>query len=295
MIQVSNEELVKINEFIAGCNDIINGKFLLADMKITKLLNMIAGSEELYRYINECMNGYDFSRELHKAEMKNGLNGGSFAVPQNPDKLVAFVFCLLVECDAKRIDFYTFINENFISKDRSDVYSKFANTLLVPFRDTISSHFGLSDYANEQYKQVEQNYKEDIMEQSPFANEYDNHQQYEESDYNEEYEQNDGAMQTEQEYEMPKFSSTMQNDNTWQKIPEICDNVKDCIASQRHLNSYLRDELDYIIDTIKYSVKYKDAKITSALITAFDEMSKKLRQVQFVFGELKNEIQNLYK
>ena len=174
MIQVSNEELTKITQFIAGCNDMINGKFILADVKITKVLNIIAESEELYRFITECMNGFDFSKELHRAEMKNSLNGGSFTAPQQPEKLVAFVFCLLVECDAKRIDFYTFINENFISKDRSDVYSKFANTLLLPFRDIISNHFGFSDFSQEQYNVLEQTYKNDLQDSSFFDNYVEN-------------------------------------------------------------------------------------------------------------------------
>ena len=109
MINVSNEELTKIAQFIASCNDMINGKFILADIKITKILNMIANSTELYNYVKECLIDYDFSREYHRAEVKNRLNNGVFTVPNMPNTLVAFVFCLLVECDAKRIDFYNFI------------------------------------------------------------------------------------------------------------------------------------------------------------------------------------------
>lgn len=294
MIQISNEEVLKINEFINGCNEIINGKFILADIKISKMLNIIANSEELYRYISECMVGFDFAKELHSAEMKNSFNRSGFVAPENPEKLVAFTFCFLVECDAKRIDFYTFIQENFISKDRSLVYSKFANTLLVPFRDIIASHFGLNDYSNEQYKQLEESYKTELEQSSFFDNENkfnENNNKEDNSIHEEETDLNSSAMQN----QILQNSTTMQNNDTWNKIPEICDNIKDCIALQRHLNSYLKDELNYIIDTIKYSVKYKDPQITSALITAFDEMSKKLRQVQFVFGELKNEMMNLYK
>ena len=291
MVQISNDELAKITQFVAGCNDIINGKFILADVKITKVLKMISESDELYRFITECMNGFDFLREFHRAEMKNSLNGGSFSAPQQPEKLVAFVFCLLVECDAKRIDFYNFINENFISKDRSDVYTKFANTLLVPFRDIIAGHFGLVDYSNEQFEKLEKDYRNDLLNSSPFESENDfdkgiNQNVLDGADANQ------GAQNEQNQFFM---HSTMQNNDTWAKIAEICDNVKDCIAVQKHLNGYLKDELNYIIDSIKYSVKYKDARITSALVTAFDEMSHKLRQIQFVFGELKNEIQNLYR
>ena len=296
MIKVSNEELTKINEFIAGCNDMINGKFILAEVKITKILNMIAGSEELYRYITECMNGFDFVKEYHRAEMKNGLNNGVFSAPQQPEKLVAFVFCLLVECDSKRVDFYSFINDNFISKDRHEVYAKFANTLLVPFRDTIANHFGMIDYPQEQFEKVEKHYESDLQNESPFGEQNYQTTLFENVNYDEQKQEEVNTIQPEQKQpEMPVFSNTMHSNSVWDKIPEICDNIKDCIAVQRHMNDYLRDELNYLIETISYSVKYHDAKITSALVTAFDEMSHKFRQIQFVFGELKNEIQNLYK
>src|SRR5574344_1411732 len=162
MIKVSSEELSKISQFVASCNDMINGKFILADVKITKILNMIAGSDELYRYITECMTGFDFSREYHRAEVKNGLNGGVFAVPAEREKVVAFVFCLLVECDAKRIDFYGFINENFSGSDRNDSYKTFANVLLMPFRDIISNHFGMGEISEAEQSNMTQTYKEDL-------------------------------------------------------------------------------------------------------------------------------------
>ena len=36
MIRVSNEELSKISQFLASCDSMANGKFILADVKITK-------------------------------------------------------------------------------------------------------------------------------------------------------------------------------------------------------------------------------------------------------------------
>ena len=91
MLQVSNEELSKITQFIAGCNDMINGKFILADIKISKLLNMIAQSGELYNFIKDCLTDFDFSREFHRSEVKNRLNNGAFAGPRSQNALVAFV------------------------------------------------------------------------------------------------------------------------------------------------------------------------------------------------------------
>ncbi len=360
MIKVSNEELSKISQFISSCDDMVNGKFILADVKITKILNMIAGSEELYRYISECLVSYDFLREYHRAEVKNGLNGGVFAVPTEPNKLVAFVFCLLVECDAKRIDFYSFINENFKGENKSEAYQNFAAKLLVPFKEIIASHFALSGVSEQEVSNLTKHYREDLQEEPIFNDNfgqtnYDNPNFQNQSGYiqneyqsqninpnqneffgngygslqsfqntqfaqNSNFEQesylnenqnvdtsninqhnfNESNIQNQDAFDAPtsKFQAKMENlkksKDVWTEIVDICSNIESSVYAERHLKQYLKDELLYILKAIKYSTKYKDVKIVSALVTAFDELSKKYRSIQFTFGELKNKIERLY-
>lgn len=324
MIKVSNEELSKIAQFVASCDDMINGKFILADVKITKVLNMIASSEELYRYISECMVGFDFAREYHRAEVKNSLNGGSFAVPSDEAKLVAFVFCILVECDAKRLDFYNFINENFGRESKSNAYNNFASTLLVPFKEIIASHFGLGGVSNQTLQDMTNSYREDLKEAPIF--EEDNNKTFVEQDVwqnntqsqynqnvnyqNENMEssnmlnvslfQNKSNFVNQTNYnqfdKQPEVQNISQNaeKDVWKEICEICENIESAVYAERHLKEYLKEELLYILKTIKYSTKYRDVKIISALVTAFDELTKKFRSIQFVFGELKNKLEKLY-
>lgn len=312
MIKVSNEELSKIAQFVASCDDMINGKFILADVKITKVLNMIAGSEELYRYISECMVGFDFSKEYHRAEVKNGLNGGVFAVPTDPNKLVAFVFCLLVECDAKRLDFYNFINDNFGISGKSEAYRNFSNQLLVPFKEIVASHFGLGGVSNQTLEDITNVYREDLKQEPIFE------EQYGQTNYdNANWQNQDYSVQETHQYaQMPLYSETpiqsqqyqdinqypqtepkkeeKKENGVWKEICEICENVESAVYAERHLKEYLKEELLYILKTIKYSTKYQDVKIISALVTAFDELTKKFRSIQFVFGELKNKLEKLY-
>ena len=320
MIKVSNEELSKIAQFVASCDDMINGKFILADVKITKVLNMIAGSEELYRYISECMVGFDFVREYHRAEVKNNLNGGSFAAPSEPEKLVAFVFCVLVECDAKRFDFYNFINENFGKEGKANSYNAFATTLLVPFKEIIANHFGLSAVSSDEIESMTETYREDLKQMPVFENDnnktiideqfylagYDclnsqPEQAFEESyDYqNGNFEANENlqaqdVLNNQQQAFAPQSFAQPSKKDVWKEICDICENVESAVYAERHLKEYLKEELLYILKTIKYSTKYKDVKIISALVTAFDELTKKFRSIQFVFGELKNKLETLY-
>lgn len=316
MIKVSNEELSKIAQFIASCDDMINGKFILADVKITKVLNMIASSEELYRYISECMTNFDFSREYHRAEVKNSLNGGNFAAPTEQEKLVAFVFCILVECDAKRLDFYNFINENFGRESKSNAYNNFASMLLVPFKEIIATHFGLGGASNQTLEDMTNNYREDLKEEPIFEDDknktfveqgvWQNNMQSKEYNQQSGYYQsaNDSSLFENQSNfsNQPSFTQQAESSNqpqsaekdVWKEICDICENIESSVYAERHLKEYLKEELLYILKTVKYSTKYKDVKIISALVTAFDELTKKFRSIQFVFGELKNKLETLY-
>lgn len=141
MQKVTNDDLVKVSEFISSVDGLINGKFILADIKISNLLKMIADNPALYAYIKNCLIDFSFDKELSRAEVKNRFNNGEFKLPMERQKVVAFVFCLLVECDAKRMDFYGFINANFKPDRDVSEYANFAKTVLVPFKEIIIDEF----------------------------------------------------------------------------------------------------------------------------------------------------------
>lgn len=152
MKNVTNDDLIKISEFINSVDGLIAGKFILADIKISNLLNMIATNNSLYNYIKKCLIEFSFEKELSRAEVKNRFNNGVFKLPAEKDKIVAFVFCLLVECDAKRMDFFGFINENFNTIPNVSEYANFAQSVLIPFKEIIVDHF---------YNQEEESEKEE--------------------------------------------------------------------------------------------------------------------------------------
>lgn len=163
MKNVTNDDLIKISEFINSVEGLINGKFILADIKISNLLNMIATNQALYNYIKQCLIDFSFEKELSRADVKNRFNNGEFKLPLEKEKVVAFVFCLLVECDAKRMDFYGFINENFKATNNMSEYANFSKTVLIPFKNIIIDYF---------YKEETEEEKEEIVEdQAPSFNE----------------------------------------------------------------------------------------------------------------------------
>lgn len=261
MAKLSNEELTKINAFINSCNDMINGKFILADVKITKILNMISNSDELYRYISECTIGFNFDKEFHRAEVKNRFNGGEFVPPQTPEGLVAMVFSLLVQFNSKELDFYNFIQVNFATLTPNGEYANFAKVLLVPFRDIIGSHFGLINSVFEPLS----------------SDKYDSPQQL-----------GGEIAQTKEETPQPK------NPNSWIEIDKLLDSMIANLMGDKHVKHALQENLIYILKSTKYSLKYKDMRIVTSLLSAYDIMSPKITSTKFEFAQLKNILNQYY-
>lgn len=252
MRSITNDDLIKISEFINSVEGLINGKFILADIKISNLLNMIATNSALYNYIKKCLIEFSFEKELSRAEVKNRFNNGEFKLPPEREKIVAFVFCLLVECDAKRMDFFGFINENFQTTKNMSEYSNFAQSVLVPFKDIIIEHF----YNGNEEK--EQNIEENIQNE------------------NEENEVN--IIRTD------IFSS----------LKEILTNVLDNITIDRKIKQHDKENLNYIINNIIYSMKYEDMNIVNAFIAVLDILADKYAVLRLPLKDIKSELLNYY-
>jgi len=257
MQNVTNDDLIKISEFINSVEGLINGKFILADIKISNLLNMIASNQALYNYIKQCLIDFSFEKELSRADVKNRFNNGEFKLPSEKEKVVAFVFCLLVECDAKRMDFYGFINENFKSTNNTSEYVNFSKTVLIPFKNIIIDYF---------YKEE----PEEIIEP----------QQSEEP-------------KTYEQVEMVEEQTNVVND-IYSSLKDILTSMLDSITIDRKVKSQDKENLTYIIKNIIYSLKYKDLNITNAFIAVLDILSDKYACLRLPLKDIKSELLKYY-
>lgn len=142
MNSVSNKE--SIINFVAACNELVQGKFILADIKISKILRAISESNDIYNLIAENMINYDFDKEFSKAVVKDSQGIEKFVLPEEDEKIIPLVFCLLVELDSKRINFNDFIKAQFpLATNQNEEYVSFAKTIIIPFRNAIANYFGL--------------------------------------------------------------------------------------------------------------------------------------------------------
>ena len=133
-----NDEL---SLFIAKADELIESKYIIADIKITGLLKAVAASGTLVAIFKNCLTGFDYPSAQKKYLVKSKYlaeGKGEFILPSSSRELLAFIFSVLVDIDAKRIDFGQFINKYFYEDgSRSAGYTAFLNSMIKPFKNTV--------------------------------------------------------------------------------------------------------------------------------------------------------------
>ena len=162
MRSINSEESKKIREFSNYCDEMINGKFILADIKISNILKSIAQSKELYNLMAECLLNFNFDEEFEKAKVSN-FGEKYFKMPEEDYKRIALVFCFMVEVDNKKIDFYDFITNYFKSKELGGEYLVFAKTMLVPFKNDVLAKFDVDSIQKPTISKVESSLQDKLV------------------------------------------------------------------------------------------------------------------------------------
>ena len=124
--------------FIERADELIESKYIIADIKIVGLLKAIAASDTLIAIFKNCMTGFDYAAAQKKYLVKSKYlaeDKGEFVLPPTSRELLAFIFSVLVDIDAKRIDFAQFINKYFYEDGSfSAGYTAFLNSMIKPFK-----------------------------------------------------------------------------------------------------------------------------------------------------------------
>lgn len=136
----------EITAFVSACNEFVEGKFILADIKVSKILRAVSNSSKIYDLVAESLINYNFNKEYEKLHKKMvAENRGYIELPLDNQSIIPFVFCLLVEIDSKRISFNDFLTKEFpMLSTQKEEYDSFAQHLVIPFRNAIAQIFGVN-------------------------------------------------------------------------------------------------------------------------------------------------------
>ena len=131
----------ELSVFLLKADELIESKYIIADIKIVGLLKAIAASDTLVAIFKNCMTGFDYEAAKNKYLVKSKYlaeDKGEFVLPPTSRELLAFIFNILVDIDAKRIDFAQFINKYFYEDGSfSAGYTAFLNSMIKPFKNSV--------------------------------------------------------------------------------------------------------------------------------------------------------------
>ena len=278
---IANDEKNLIMNVILSCNELIDGKFILADSKISKILQDITESKEVYNLLSECMANFNFDREFIRAKIKLPTKPGYFKMPDEKYKILPMVFCILVDISKHKIDFQSFLKDYFSSEDgKISEYENFANEVIKPFRNAISDMFELPLVIEERVQKIQKNdplqeHKERIEAQKRM-NEERKEQKMEEQ-----------SQQTKPEFEEPRFT-------IFGDITKIVNEIIATIQYDYHLKPDLKDNATIMLQGIKRACELEDFKLLNALLIGFDYVGGGIKSIRFIYKELKETIADFY-
>ena len=131
----------ELNLFLERADELIDSKYILADVKLASFLKAIASSDTLLALFKNCLLDFDYEDAKKKYLVKSqhlSSDKGEFILPSSSRELLAFIFNVLVDIDAKRIDLSEYLNKYFfVDGSNSSSYDAFINAMVKPFKNTV--------------------------------------------------------------------------------------------------------------------------------------------------------------
>ena len=133
----------ELDNFLRCADDFIEGKYILADIKIVNLLKSIASSNTILAVFKFCVDGFDYAEAKRKYFVKSpylAKDKGEFQMPSNSRDLLALVFNVLMDIDAKRIVLAEFLDKYFYEDGSCYAsYTAFLNAMIKPFKNSVKA------------------------------------------------------------------------------------------------------------------------------------------------------------
>lgn len=147
--------------FNNACDEFVLGKYILADMKISSILKLVAENEKLKNIVNNCLQDYDFTAEFKKHSTSND-DRCYLSIPVDDKEIIAFVYNLLFGFQSKKINFYEFITRYYAEDTANEkTFIEFARSVILPFKTAINNIYTkrhvlvqTNDYQNNIYNKI---------------------------------------------------------------------------------------------------------------------------------------------
>ena len=88
---MSAQNIHELIPFNNACDEFISGKYILADIKINSILNIISNDEKISNIVASCIDNYDFNTAFANAQ-REYENDSSLVLPTDERQVIAFVY-----------------------------------------------------------------------------------------------------------------------------------------------------------------------------------------------------------
>lgn len=132
---MDNLDLIQFN---SACDDLVAGKYILANMKVRALINSINVSEKLTDLVSNCLEGFDFGTRFRESITSRGLT-----LPHDDKDIIAYCFNILYNLDEETVTFLDFLSKYFVSSRMSggEEFKAFADTVIEPFKKAMNDEY----------------------------------------------------------------------------------------------------------------------------------------------------------
>lgn len=130
---MDNLDLKKFND---ACEDFLQGKYILANLKIKGLLNTINNSNQLSDILDVALDEIDFNITFSQSVTSEGL-----VLPTEDKQVIGYCYHILYNINAGTISFLDFLNKYFSYNHDFDQFKLFADTIIKPFKEAVNRMF----------------------------------------------------------------------------------------------------------------------------------------------------------
>lgn len=150
-----NTNIKELSALNNACDELLAGKYILIDIKIKSILNVIDTDTKLKDIVSSYVSNYNFN-DLYNTVMNN-----SFAAIQDEKQIISFVYNLLYRFSNKDIDFQEFLNTFYPDLDITIQIANFVNDVIIPFKQAVGNIFikrhvivESNEYQNNYYNKI---------------------------------------------------------------------------------------------------------------------------------------------
>lgn len=255
-------------EFVNACKELKNSKIILADAKVSAILRSIVSNPTLVEVVGETLVGYNFLNELENLTRSKTED----LLPSEPRKIIAFVFSLLSEIDARRLDLQEFVDQYCKADTLAESFERFNNELIDPF-----CHY-LCDWVNADHD------SDDVCHCDECESEDEDG--YDDCDCEEcdciDYTDEDGV-------------GVDIVDEFFGDVRTILTQIRDTIALDSKIKPDRLADLNITINAMFEAIDLQNIKIFNALLISLNNLLHSVKSVRFYYMELGNRVADFYK